>query len=157
MKGSSFRTPFPLLARVGLASALAIVLLGTASPWLAAQSDNFNIAQRQRLAVFALPYYGAPTYFFPPDDTGGKAYRIYAPPTGNPDPCGLRNARAGSFRADACTSEVLSGSGLAGLERHLAPGCLGCFSTCRTLASERPMATPQPTRPDTGNYTSAGQ
>jgi hypothetical protein len=89
-------------APAGLASALVIILLGTTAPRLAAQSDNFNSAPplNPNWQLYALPYYGTPTFSYPPDDSGGTAFRIYAPPTGA-DPYGLGNARAGAFRADA--------------------------------------------------------
>ena len=89
------------LAHVGLTSVLAILLLGAAAPRLAAQSDNFNSAPplSPYWQMYALPYYGTPTYSFPPDDSGGKAFKIYAPPTGD-DPYGLGNSRAGAFRVD---------------------------------------------------------
>jgi hypothetical protein len=90
------------LAPAGLASALVIILLGTTAPRLAAQSDNFNSAPplNPYWQLYALPYYGTPTYSYPADDSGGKAFEIYAPPTGD-DPGGMGNARAGAFRVDA--------------------------------------------------------
>jgi hypothetical protein len=48
---------------------------------------------------YALPACGTPTYSFPVDDSGGKAFGIYAPPTGA-DAGGMGNARAGAFRGE---------------------------------------------------------
>lgn len=81
-------------AAVGLAACLLTVL----SQQALAQSDDFNDGNDAGWTRYALPFYGAPTYSFPDDGSGGKAYKIYAPPTGS-DLYGLGNARAGSFRA----------------------------------------------------------
>ena len=102
MQGSSSKLPGSLsLARAGLASALVIVLLGMTAPRLAAQSDDFNSAPplNPNWQLYAVPYYATPTFSFPSDGSGGKAFEIYAPPTGA-DPYGLGNSRAGAFRAD---------------------------------------------------------
>ena len=89
------------LARAGLAPAMIIIVLGATAPWLAAQSDDFNSAPPLNAywQMYALPAYGTPTYSYPADDTGGKAFRIFAPPTGT-DAYGMGNARAGAFRGD---------------------------------------------------------
>jgi len=87
----------------GLACAGAILLLGAASTRLAAQSADFNSGTDTGWTHYALPYYGTPTYSFPADDTGGLAYKMYAPPTGS-DAYGLRNSRVGSLRPDALYS-----------------------------------------------------
>src|SRR5665811_743862 len=87
------------LARAGLAPAMIIIVLGATAPRLAAQSDDFNSAPPLNAywQMYALPAYGTPTYSYPADDTGGKAFRIFAPPTGT-DAYGMGNARAGAFR-----------------------------------------------------------
>lgn len=86
------------LGRPVLAVTLLVLLAGAARQ-LSAQSFDFNNGNDAGWTRYALPAYGAPTFSFPADDSGGKAYRISAPPTGA-DPFGLRNARAGSFRAE---------------------------------------------------------
>ena len=88
------------LARAGLTSALALFALGGTPPRLAAQSSDFNAGTDAGWTHYSLPDYGAAQYSFPADDSGGKAYGILAPPTGE-DAWGLGNARAGSLRADA--------------------------------------------------------
>ena len=87
------------LAPAGLASALVIILLGATAPRLTAQSSDFNAGNDSGWTHYSLPSVWAGVYSFPADDSGGKAYRIYAPPI-NPDPGVTGNARAGSFRAD---------------------------------------------------------
>lgn len=101
MKNSSatFRSSLSL-ARAGLASALAIILLGAAAPPLAAQSDNFNDGNdtgwsHYSLTAFGIPY-GGTSYTFPNDDSTGKAYHIEVAATGT-DPYGVKNARGGSY------------------------------------------------------------
>lgn len=92
--------------RLPIASATcagAILLLGAASTRLAAQSADFNSGTDTGWTRYALPYYGTPTYSFPADDSGGKAYKMSAPPTGS-DAYGLRNARVGSFLMNAIYS-----------------------------------------------------
>ena len=89
--------------RVGLASAVAAIMLGAPAPRLAAQSADFNAgndAGWTRYSLLDLPgFVGAATFSFPSDDSGGQAYRISAPPTKD-DPYGMMNARAGSYRTD---------------------------------------------------------
>jgi hypothetical protein len=104
------------LARAGLASALAILLLGATAPRLAAQSDDFNDGNDSGWTHYSITGfynpafpggycpYGGTTFTFPDDGNGGKAYRIAAgatiyPPTGT-DAFGVKNARGGAFRAD---------------------------------------------------------
>ncbi len=101
-------------ARAGSAPALVIALLGATPSRLAAQSDNFNAGNDSAWTHYALPSYGAPTYSFPPDGSGGQAYRIYAPATGA-DPNGYRYARAATYRADvAYTNRFSAGADLLG-------------------------------------------
>src|SRR5512139_243755 len=108
MNNSSIMLLRPLsIARAGLACALVTLLVGTTTPQAVAQSDNFNDGNDTGWTRYALPAYGAPTYSYPADDTGGLAYRIYAPPTGA-DPGGMGNARAGSFRLDGAYSQRFS-------------------------------------------------
>ena len=106
------------LARTSLASGLILLLLGSPSR-VAAQSDDFNDGNdtTPKWTHYSLPdvppiYFGAATYSFPADNSGGQACRIYAPPIVNdlPSEYGgpLRNARAGSFRADVPYSGRLS-------------------------------------------------
>jgi hypothetical protein len=96
-------------ARAGWSLALAIALLGATAPRLAAQSDDFNAGNDNAWAHYALPGYGAPTYSFPPDGSGGKAYRIYAPPLGS-DPNNYQYARTASYRPDVSyTNRFLAG------------------------------------------------
>jgi hypothetical protein len=92
---------------VGLASVPAVLattgaVLGLALMPLPArgQASDFNSGNDAGWTRYTLPAYGAAAFSFPADGSGGKAYRIAAPPTGA-DPGGMRNARAGSFRADA--------------------------------------------------------
>lgn len=85
-------------SRAGLASGLSVLLLGALAPRMAAQTDDFNDGNDTGWTHYSLPAIWAASYTFPPDESGGKAYKIYAPPT-DPDPYGLMNARAGSFRA----------------------------------------------------------
>ncbi|MEI7935271.1 MAG: immunoglobulin domain-containing protein [Verrucomicrobiota bacterium] len=87
-------------ARVGWAPALVILLLGVATLQAQTIIDDFNSGNDTNWTHYALPLYGTPSYTFPPDGSGGYAYRIQAPPTGT-DPFGLRNARAGSLRMQA--------------------------------------------------------
>lgn len=102
------------LARATLASALTVLLLGATAPRLAAQSDNFNDGNDTGWTHYSLPnlppgappyflpepgYWGAATYSYPADDSGGTAYRISAPGITN-DMINALNARAGSFRQD---------------------------------------------------------
>jgi hypothetical protein len=86
-----------------MVSALALFLLDISSPRLASQSSDFNNGKDTGWTHYSLPnigsFTGAATFSFPPDDSGGQAYRISAPPTKD-DPYGMRNARAGSYRAD---------------------------------------------------------
>jgi hypothetical protein len=98
MKTSELFADLPWV-RAGLVSTLTVLLLGAAVPWLTAQSSDFNAGTDTGWTRYSLPLYGAATFSFPPDDAGGKAYQIYAPATGD-DSFGMRNARAGSFRAD---------------------------------------------------------
>jgi hypothetical protein len=105
-----------------LASALAIVLLGTTAPRLAAQSDDFNDGNDTGWTRYSLPnipanyppynlpsnYYAGATYSFPADDSGGKAYRISAPGI-TYDPLGLKNARAGSYWPNQYTNRFSAG------------------------------------------------
>ena len=103
------------LARAGLASALAVLLLGVTAPRLAAQSDNFNDGNDTGWTHYSITGfynpgfpggycpYGGTTFTFPNDDSGGKAYHIEAaptiyPPTGT-DAFGVKNARGGSYMA----------------------------------------------------------
>jgi len=69
--------------RVGLASAVAAIMLGAPVPRLAAQSADFNAgndAGWTRYSLLDLPgFLGAATFSFPSDDSGGQAYRIAAP------------------------------------------------------------------------------
>ena len=81
-----------------LASALVMVMLDGTTFWLAAQSADFNAGTDTGWTRYSLPSTWAATFTFPADDTGGKGYRIHAPPTGD-DPLGIGNARAGSYRA----------------------------------------------------------
>jgi hypothetical protein len=94
------------------AAALTILLL--AGPGAIAQTDNFddgNDTSPVAWTHYSLPnlppgappyylpdpgYWGAATYSFPSDGSGGKAYRIYAPGITN-DMINALNARAGSF------------------------------------------------------------
>jgi hypothetical protein len=92
-----------LLGRTGLASALALLGWDAAFPRLAAQSSDFNTGNDSGWTHYTLLDYGAAKFSFPADDTGGKAYRIYAPPTGD-DPWSMGNARAGSLRTEATYS-----------------------------------------------------
>lgn len=87
-----------------LASVLALVLCGPVMPRIEAQSWDFNTGTDTGWQHYTLPAYGQAVYTFPPDDTGGKAYRIYAPPTGD-DPGGMGNSRAGSFRPDVSIAD----------------------------------------------------
>lgn len=91
----------------GIAFGLVILALSVSRFQIAAQSFDFNggsDAGWTHYSLLDLPgFSGAASYTFPADDSGGKAYRIAAPPTKD-DPYGLRNARAGSFRADAVYS-----------------------------------------------------
>ncbi len=87
-------------ARTGLASVLAALVSVALAPPLAGQTSDFNAGNDNGWTKYTLPYYGQATYSYPDDGQGGKAYRIYAPPTGD-DPYQMGNARAGSFRADA--------------------------------------------------------
>ncbi len=98
-------------ARAVLASALMVLLLGLPTPRAVAQSDDFNDGNDTGWTHYSLPAIWAATYSFPNDDTGGKAYKIYAPPT-DPDPYGLQNARAGSFRTDVYTGRFSAGTDL---------------------------------------------
>jgi len=90
------------------------MLLGAAAPRLLAQSDDFNDGNDAGWTHYSLPnfppntppfylpppgYYGAATFSFPDDGSGGKAYKISAPGITN-DPLSILNARAGSFRTD---------------------------------------------------------
>lgn len=79
---------------------MALLVFAETSPRLAAQSADFNAGTDSQWTHYSLPDYGAAKYTFPADDAGGKAYRIYAPPTGD-DPWAMGNARAGSLRTDA--------------------------------------------------------
>lgn len=99
------------LARAGLASALALLLLGGTTPRLVAQSDDFNDGNDAGWNQYALPLYGAPTFSFPADDSGGKAYKMSAPPTGA-DPYGLMNSRVGSFRDEVYSGRFSVGADL---------------------------------------------
>jgi hypothetical protein len=101
------------LARAGLASALAILLLGATAPPLAAQSDNFNDGNdagwtHYSITGFYNPAfpggycpYGGTTYTFPNDGSGGYAYHLDAAPTiwsvTGTDAYGVMNARGGSY------------------------------------------------------------
>lgn len=85
--------------RARLGTVVAALLLGGALPQAAAQTADFNAGNDNGWTHYTLLGYGAAEFSFPPDDTGGKAYRIYAPPTGD-DPWGMGNARAGSVRTD---------------------------------------------------------
>ncbi len=79
------------------------LLLTVTAPRLEAQTSDFNAGNDTGWARYTLVAYGAATFSFPADGTGGKAYSISAPPTGNDD-YGMRNARAGSFRPDVTYS-----------------------------------------------------
>ena len=97
------------LARAGLALALVFLLLGATAPWLAAQSSSFNTSQGGTNDIgwtrWGLTNY-PPTYSFPPDGSGGYAYRIYTPPTGDTN----YPALGGSYRADVTyTNRFLAG------------------------------------------------
>ena len=89
--------------RAGLAGALILALTSAHSPRLAAQSLDFNAGNDTGWTRYALPnlpgFNGAATFSFPADDAGGKAYKIAAPPTLD-DPYGVKNARAGGYRAE---------------------------------------------------------
>ncbi|HEY5909051.1 MAG TPA: hypothetical protein VJA21_00450, partial [Verrucomicrobiae bacterium] len=88
------------LLSVGLTSVGILLLLGASTPRLVGQSVDFNSGSLSAGWVpYALPAYGAPTFSFVADDTGGQAFKVYAPPTGT-DPGGMGNARAGYFRSD---------------------------------------------------------
>jgi len=101
MQKRSSRLLCPLSpARVGWVPALVILLLGVATLQAQTIIDDFNSGNDTNWTHYALPLYGTPSYTFPPDGSGGYAYRIQAPPTGT-DPFGLRNARAGSLRMQA--------------------------------------------------------
>ena len=92
-----------------LASALVMVMLDGTTSWLAAQSADFNAGTDAGWTRYSLPSTWAATFTFPPDDTGGKGYRIHAPPTGD-DSLGIGNARAGSYRAEVkCTGRFTAG------------------------------------------------
>jgi len=91
------------LARPGWAAALALVVSAGSAPRLAAQSSDFNAGTDDGWTHYSLLDYGAAVFSFPPDDAGGAAYRIYAPPTGE-DAWGMGNARAGSVRTDVAYS-----------------------------------------------------
>jgi hypothetical protein len=94
----AYSSPAPVTAPAP--AFLVALLLGAAAPLLPAQSFDFNTGTDTGWTHYSLPAVWAATYSFPADDTGGKAYKIFAPPT-NPDPFGLKNARAGSYRPDA--------------------------------------------------------
>ena len=99
------RPPFAHGAfRPVFASALALFLWGAVQSRLEAQSWDFNTGTDTGWTHYTLPAYGAAVFTFPPDDAGGKAYRIYAPPTGD-DPGGMGNSRAGSFRTDVALAD----------------------------------------------------
>ena len=106
MKKSASKILYSLsLARAGLAPALVFILLGATAPWLAAQSDNFNTGDDIGWTRRGLANY-PPTYSFPPDGSGGYAYRIYTPPTGDTN----YPALGGSYRADVTyTNRFLAG------------------------------------------------
>lgn len=87
------------LVRTSLASALAAILFGGVTVQVAAQSANFDTGTDTGWTHYTLLDYGAAVFSFPPDDAGGSAYKIYAPPTGD-DPWGMGNARGGSLRTD---------------------------------------------------------
>jgi hypothetical protein len=116
----TFTQPFRSLSRVrtALVHMLVVLVVGASTSRLAAQSDDFNDGNANGWTPYSLPnlppnsppyflpepgYYGAATYSFPPDDSGGLAYKIFAPGITN-DPLGLMNARAGSFRASPAYS-----------------------------------------------------
>lgn len=82
----------------GWVPVVAVMMLGGTILQLVAQSSDFNSGTDAGWTRYSLPAYGAATFSYPPDDSGGKAYRISAPPTGE-DALGLQNARAGSYRA----------------------------------------------------------
>jgi hypothetical protein len=104
----SSRILLPLsLAIAWWAPALVILLLGATTLQAQTIIDDFNSGNDTNWTHYALPYYGTPTYTFPPDGSGGYAYRIQAPPTGA-DPFGLRNARAGSLRMQAAYNNRFS-------------------------------------------------
>ncbi|MCX8108605.1 MAG: hypothetical protein N3G20_07360, partial [Verrucomicrobiae bacterium] len=82
----------------GIIKAMCRCLVATACMAMVwgADSFNFNAGNDNGWTRYTLPGPYAATFSFPDDGMGGKAYKIYAPPTGS-DPWGLGNARAGSF------------------------------------------------------------
>lgn len=84
------------ISRMLIACAVALFVLIAGSIQTAAQSFDFDAGNDSGWQHYSLPGEWAAAFSFPPDGAGGKAYRIYAPPTGD-DPWGLGNARAGSF------------------------------------------------------------
>lgn len=112
MQYSSTQFPSILsLARAGLATAVGVFLLGAAAPRLAAQSADFNAGNDTGWQHYSLPSVWGASFTFPPDDTGGKAYKISAPPS-TPAPLTLGNARAGSFFPNEYTGRFSVGTDL---------------------------------------------
>jgi len=117
-KSSSKLLSFPSLARAGLAPVFVILLLGTATLQAQTVTDNFNdqtdSGAQGTWTHYDMGYwtsdlsgglysYGTAHYTFPTNaagPSGNYAYRIEADPT-DPDPLGIGNARAASYRADA--------------------------------------------------------
>ncbi len=83
-------------------SGIIFGMIGSTASILIAQTSDFNAGNDTGWTRYSLPnlpgFSGAATFSFPADDSGGKAYKIYAPPTMD-DPYGVKNARAGSYRA----------------------------------------------------------
>ena len=103
------------LLRAGLASALVLVP-GAATLHAQTITDDFNTGTDTDWTHYALPYYGAPTYSFPADGSGGKC----VPNPGASDR--LRSVWLGecpggeSPDAGGVRQPILNRSGLAGLE-----------------------------------------
>jgi len=93
------------LATAGIAALVSTALHRA----VGADSYNFNSGNDNGWQRYSLPAMWAATFAFPDDGMGGKAYRIYAPPTGD-DPFGLGNARAGSFLPTVYTGRFYMGA-----------------------------------------------
>lgn len=103
MNSSGFPLGSHLLPVAEAALSAALAISAASLLRLEAQSSDFNGGTDTGWTHYTLPDYGAAQFTFPADDAGGKAYRIYAPPTGD-DAWGLGNARAGSLRAEVTYS-----------------------------------------------------
>ena len=78
------------LASAALTTGLVVLALGAGPLPAQTITDDFNNGADSisptNWAHYALPAYGAPTYSFPTDGSGGYAYRIQAPPAGRGPP-----------------------------------------------------------------------